>query len=420
VLALVAASILSLAASGDPARLDNGATLIVEPVPGCGAVSVIASYATGFADDPPGLAQAAHLAEHLRVTAALGNDDPGASAARLNQLGAANAETLATMTYYDFALPPEHLALAFRTEAARLTALTITPGDIEREIPRVRAEVDSVASSPGVFVGKFAAMAAAQVWLHGADRAAVRVPEPPNPQTMRAFIDDHHRADALTLIVTGDVDPAEAEALFREHLGALPRPPARAPALPPDFSQLPAIQRVAWDMPAKVVLIALPTDDTGAGPYLEALAARATFALNQKEPVRSTVSSGPTVPIDRLPLFVGVCLHPDADEERALALLHDALDAAAQTPAAQIRQTALFLATPQPTPDARTIRAIAERTAAQRGLSPTVATGMIIGNHALQSLLRTPPPDIDDAALEDAVHRAFDAGNRRVLVLTPG
>ena len=49
VLAMFAASILSLAASGDPVRLDNGATLIVEPVPGCGAVSVIASYATGFA-----------------------------------------------------------------------------------------------------------------------------------------------------------------------------------------------------------------------------------------------------------------------------------------------------------------------------------------------------------------------------------
>lgn len=418
--AILAISLAAAFARSEPIVLENGATLIVRPTPGTGAVSVIASYATGFADDPPGLAQAAHLAEHLRVTAALGDDAPGASAARLNQLGAANAETLAALTYYDFALPPEHLALAFRTEAARLTALAITPGDIEREIPRVRAEVDSVASSPGVFVGKFAAMAAAQVWLHGADRAAVRVPESPEPQTMRGFIDDHHRPDTLTLIVAGDVNADDAEALFREHLGPVPRSPEQAPAPPPDFSKLPALRRVAWDVPAKVVLIALPTDDTDAGAYLEALAARATFTLNQKEPVRSTVASGPTAPVGPLPLFVGVCLRPDADEERAVALLHEALNAAAGTPAAQVRQTASFLTTPQPTPDAETVRAIAERTAAQRGLSPVVATGMILGNHALQSLLRVPPPDIDDATLEAAVDRAFDAGNRRVLVLTPG
>lgn len=419
-LAILAAAVFAAPVTGaDQIRLDNGATLIVDPIPGTGAVSVIASYATGYADDPAGLAQAAHLAEHLRVTSAIGDDPPGANADRLNTLGAANAETLAALTYYDFALPPDQLALAFATEAARLTALKVTDADIAREIPRVRAEVDSVAGSPGLFVGKFAAMAAAQCWLHDAAEAGVRLTRPPDADTMRRFIDDHHRVDRLTLTVTGDVDPQRAAALFREHLGPIAKPAHRAAPASRDFAGLPALRRVGWDVPAKVVLIAMPGSWAESGVHLQALATRATFALNQKELVRSTVSSGPTVPVGGLPLFVGVCLHPDADEDEALALLHDALDAALATDPAQTRGTAAFIAFAQPRPDAGTVRDMAARFAAQRGMEPHVAGAMIMGNHALQSVLRVAPGGPTDDALTAATREAFARDNRRVLILDP-
>ena len=49
---------------------------------GAEAVAVIAAYDTGYADDPAGMAQAAHLAEHLRATAATASFGAGASLAR--------------------------------------------------------------------------------------------------------------------------------------------------------------------------------------------------------------------------------------------------------------------------------------------------------------------------------------------------
>jgi hypothetical protein len=122
-----------------------------------------------------------------------------------------------------------------------------------------------------------------------------------------------------------------------------------------------------------------------------------------------------------LPLFVGVCLHPDADEDAALDLLHQALDGAAATDAAQARTTARFISTPQPKPTADAVRTMAGQFAAQRGMTPQVAAAMIVTNHALQSLFRAPHPDggLGDDDLNAAIRRAFARDHRRVLILTP-
>lgn len=420
-IALSALSSKCLGADPRTIVLDNGATLIIDPTPGIDAVGVIAAYATGYAHDPAGLAQAAHLAEHLRVTAGLGDTPPGASAARLNELGSANAETLANLTYYDFALPSDHLGLAFETEAARLTRLRITDADIAREIPRMRQEIEAVVSAPGVFVGKFATMAAVQVWLHGAKEAPVRVATAPAADTMRAFVDAHHRVDRLTIIVTGDVDHDRAEALFREHIGPIPKPGIPGPGAEAALADLPELQRVPWDVAAKVILVALPHTETQWHAQLEAVAARATFSLGQHRLIRSTVASGPGTPIGPLPLFVGVCLHPDADEDAALDLLHQALDGAAATDADQARTTARFISTPQPKPTADAVRTMAGQLAAQRGMAPHVAAAMIVANHALQSHFRASHPvgGIGNDDLNAAIRRAFARDHRHVLILTP-
>lgn len=411
VAAVVAIWLSPAARAGSPVALDNGARLVVEPIPGTGAVAVIAAYATGFADDPAGLAQAAHLAEHLRVTAG----DPDALAHGVN------AETLASLTYYDYALTPDGLERAFRTEARRLLNTNFTDADVAREVPRVRAEVDVVAASPGLFVGKFAAMAAAQVWRHGAEVAPVRLPEPPDAATMRAFVEAEHRIDRLTIVVIGDADPEQAEALFRAHFGDLAPSAAAAAVGEPDFLGLPAMARVAWDVPAKVVLVALPGADAGCRAELEALAARAGFALNQHAAVRSIVHSGPGLASGPLPLFVGACLSPDADEHAALKLLHEALDAAAESTPAQARATAGFLSPVQATPSAEAVRAMAGQVALQRGLTPQAAAALVMGNHALQnSLLRRPMAQADDETLARAIPAAFARDNRRALVLAPG
>jgi hypothetical protein len=405
--------------AGEPIVLDNGARVILTPVPGTGAVAVIAAYATGYADDLPGVAQAAHLAEHLRCTAATAGTAVNETFGRLNRDGSANAETLADLTYYDYAVPAGSLRTALEAEAARLTSLRITEDDIAREIPRVRREIDGVAAAPGVFVGKFAAMAAVQAWTHGEQSVDIRLLDAPTPERMAAFIDAHHRVDRLTLIITGDFDPAEAERDARALIGGLPADPA-GPAPARDWAALPALRSLMWAMPAKVVLVAMPLEGAGCAPELEALATRAGFALNQHAVVRSVVSSGPGVPLGPMPLFVGVCLRPDADEQEALALLHEALDHAMATDVTRIRSAAASLAAQQPCPDAAAVAAAAEQLVRLRGMRPHVAAAVVMGNHALQSLMRAPTAGCDDDALRASVRRAFARDNRRVLILGPG
>lgn len=428
--AVLALMVLSaLVAHAGPIRLDNGATLVLDPVPGAGGVSVIALYETGFAHDLAGVAQTAHLAEHLRVTAGVGPDAPNEAMDRLNRIGGANAETLGSVTYYDYALPAGVPEIALRAEAARLTELRITPADIEREVSRVVAEVRSVASSPMLPVGKFAAMAAAQFWRHdrGLASVGVELADPPTPEVMDAYINERHRPARLTLVVTGDFDANATEQLARETIGAVPdRHADRADGPEPDFTDLPQHRRVVWAQPATVVLVALPGGLPAARAELEAVAGRVAFALQQRGAAGSVVSSGSVIPSGPLPLFVGVCVPPDTDIDPVLAEVDRALDRAARTPAGTARAAAAFLAKRLDTPDGPAVRANALRGVAARGLAEDrahVDAARLLGNTALQNLLKAahdPRADgPDDGALEESIRAVFGKENRRVLILTP-
>lgn len=415
------------AIAGDPIVLDNGARLILEPLPGTGAVSVIALYQTGYADDLAGVAQSAHLAEHLRVTAGIGDEPAGQAQAALNRAGACNAETLATITYYDYALPAGSLELALRSEAQRLTSLRITDADIAREIPRVNAEVHAVVSAPGIMLGKFACMAGAQLWLHQPDTGTidVRLREAPDAATMAAYVARHHSPSALTLMIAGEFDPDQATELARTLIAPIANPPQAVRPKPetPDFTGLPAERKVAWDLPAVTILVALPTDSGASRAEVESVAARASFALNQRPEIASAFSSGPTVRSGPLPLLVGVCVRADADRDRILELVHEALDRAARTTAPQARSTAGMLYAPIEMPSAERINAMVAARAHPR---PLMLTAQMMGNALLQSSLRgatqigaeSIEPDSDDA-LEDRIRAALARSNRRVLIIAP-
>jgi hypothetical protein len=131
-----------LGAAESPLRftLDNGVRVRLLPVEGTDALGVIAGYGVGFFADPVGSAQLAHLVEHLRVTGAVGDAPANAVWDRLNALGGTNAETQASLTYYDFAGRKSDLEAILRAEADRLTELAITEADLSARMadPRNR------------------------------------------------------------------------------------------------------------------------------------------------------------------------------------------------------------------------------------------------------------------------------------------
>jgi len=408
-------------------RLDNGARAVLEPLPGVDAVSVIALYGTGYIDDPPGTAQTVHLIEHLRLTAGTGNAEPGQTQAEINAIGAANAETLAHATYYDYAIPPDALERALRIESDRLRTLRVTREDIEREIPRIRQELTTVLSMPGLPLGKFASMAAAQAWLHGIDTPDLTLPRTPDARSVLAHTHRTHRPGNLTLLISGGFDPANAERILRETIGAVP-PAAggRAGQPRPEPGQLPAIRRARWSLPAHAVFVAMPHEHEDARAELEAIAARASFALGQRPEIRSAFASGVAAASGRLPLFVAVIIGADENADEAADAIHRALDAARATTPQQARASADHLARPIDPLPAERINAIARQNARARGLPPSsqaVLAAQIMGNRALQNLLReriAPNTALTDEALEAAARSALARENRRVLVISPG
>lgn len=260
----VVATAAALALVAQPARaeaprsftLDNGAEVRLFPSAGLGWVGVVAAYEVGFLHEPEGRAQMSHLVEHLRITAPAAGAAANEVWAQLGALGSANGETQTGFTYYDTLVPADRLELALRVEAERLTALAPTQADLEREGPRAAREATNMLGSPDPFLHKFALMAAVQGWAHGAAVAALvggldRVPI----DEAERFRVEHYTPGALTLLVTGDFDPAAARELIGRTIGAVePAPAPLAPAI--DWGAQPAERRLAWDLPRSAVIVA--------------------------------------------------------------------------------------------------------------------------------------------------------------------
>ncbi len=426
----VGLAVVCALAPAEPERfaLDNGATVVLDAVPGSERVAIIAAYDTGFISDPAGLPQAAHLSEHLRCTGATDSWESGESFARLNELGGANAETLASLTYYDYTLPPEHLALALRVEAQRLGSLRVTAADIAREGPRAAAELAGVDAHPQRPVGKFALMALAQGWRHNARHVNLQTALGQAPiGGLRASL-ARHAPQSLTLMVVGDFDPAEARQLIDTTLAALPR--ADDPPAPPaiDWDAQPPLRRMTWDAGATVVAIACPApEDPARRALLTGLGLVAHMTCTSVPGVLSLHTSGQTAPVGPTPFHVLAALDDDADPERVINDLHDRLDALISGSALYKSQLVMTLSDP-PAMDAKQLGAQIQALARMRSMSQEHAMGMALGNMALQSLIRDRAGGdrmgqairaMTADQLRDAAQSALGRENRRVTILSP-
>ncbi len=427
--AIAALGLVVACASAQPERfvLDNGATVVLDDIPGAGRVAIIAAYDTGFISDPAGLPQAAHLSEHLRCTSATDSWESGQSFARLNELGSANAETLASLTYYDFTLPPEQLGLGLRVEAERLSSLRVTAADIQREGPRAAAELTGVDSHPQRLVGKFALMAIAQGWTHNAGHVNLRTALGRAPiGALRPGL-ERHAPQSLTLVLVGDFDPAEATRLIADSVGAVPRadPLAQPPAI--DWDAQPALRRMTWDASTRVVAIACSApDDAAQRTLLTGLGMVAHMTCTNVPGVLSLHTSGQTAPVGPTPFHVVAAIDDDADPQRVINDLHDRLDAMIKNSALYRSQLVMTLS--DPPMDAKQLKSQVQALARMRSMSEEHAMGMALGNMALQSLMRERAGgdrmgqairQMSADQLRNAASGALGREHRRVTILSP-
>lgn len=378
--------------------LDNGLRVVLMPVPGATRVAVMTMNEVGFLDEPAGMTQAAHLLEHLACMGATRSYQPNESFNLLSQRGAANAETMADHTRYDIAAAPEDIELALTIQAERLSSLRIDEAVIQQEAPRCHSEAINVETFAGGPMLKFAFMAAAQAWRHGAERALVKSGlESTDPEALAAFHDDVVTPDRVTLVICGGIDIANTKAIIdREFAPIRARDDAPAPTRI-DWNDLPPITRIEWDsVHTAVILTWAPPEDRADQAILSIYASLLFGAITadhevQRRSVRTMSTTSPW-PVHRLPFFVYSTLAPNQDAEQAARVIAERVHAIAAEPLSDQRvgfarmhaNQLAKLNVPSPQAFAAQIRGVQQRDPG----NPARAMDLVLGNFAIQACMR--------------------------------
>ena len=233
-------------ASQTPYKLDNGLTVILRPVSEAKQVAVVVLFDLGGDHDPVGRSGRAHLLEHLYCTAAAGKTPVRGFAQIQKRYGRGyNQQTGFDYTILAGVVNADKLADELTDTAARMSDLRITDADLQREVPRVLAELTNMYGG----IPSLAGMNHVRMRLHPIPRGgrhggnaehvkAIGVDE------LRQLWRDHYKPPNAILILAGKFDAAEARKLIRKRFGPIPSgkaPPAK-PAKPP--AKTPAAHRI--------------------------------------------------------------------------------------------------------------------------------------------------------------------------------
>lgn len=233
-------------------QLANGLRVLIKVVPAVPVVSVFVWYRVGSRDEAPGQSGSAHFLEHM-LFKGTAKFPKGEIARRVGRTGGEqNAFTSYDYTAYFETLPADQLDLALEIEADRMQRALLDPEEMEKERTVILSELEGYRNSPQV---RLRDLVNAQTWVHHPYRRPVigwrEEVERLTVEQLRAFYRRHYRPDNATLVVVGDIKPADVQARIASWFGPLkgegallPRPefPAETPqgerrALLRDFGQ---------------------------------------------------------------------------------------------------------------------------------------------------------------------------------------
>jgi predicted Zn-dependent peptidase len=199
--------------------LENGVTLLCEPVPGVETCSVGFWYPTGSRDESAAERGHAHFLEHMlfKGTARRTARDIAIEIDRVG--GALNAFTEKESTCYYCSLPAEHLGLAVDVLADMVTAATLPAAEIDKEKAVVVSEIEAAEDSPEE---KGYQLFVESMWpQHGLSAKVAGEPDQVRSIERDALLDYYRGRCApanLTVSVAGPVDVPSLTA----SLGSLP------------------------------------------------------------------------------------------------------------------------------------------------------------------------------------------------------
>jgi len=234
-------------------RLANGLTLIVHVEPKSPIAAVYVGYRAGSRYEPKSKAGLAHLSEHLMFSGTKNN--PGSYFASFEQAGAMwmNAFVREDYSAYFATVPNAALDFAMSMEADRMANLidVLQDARVERQREVVVNEIYQRESQPYGCASRILAELAhpaGHPYGHPPDGLVAELRDI-SADDVRGWIGSRHVPEMATLIVAGDVDPADVISKAQRHFGLLAGSPAPRPASFPAYSAVASRRQI--EMPVR-------------------------------------------------------------------------------------------------------------------------------------------------------------------------
>ncbi|MDH3588966.1 MAG: insulinase family protein [Gammaproteobacteria bacterium] len=240
----------------DSRTLDNGLRVIIWPDHDIPNIALYNWVRAGARNEYPGITGIAHYFEHMMfngtATRGAGEFDRVMSA----DGGSNNAYTSDDLTVYQDWFPRSALELVLSLEADRIQNLAFDPEVVENERGVVYSErrlrVDNNNS------GKLSEQLQATAFVaHPYQNPVIGWPSDIESWTMedlQTFYKTYYAPNNLTLLLVGDIDPAEGFALVEKYLGPIPAqaPPAELRTVEPEQK---GERRIELTLPAQTPLL---------------------------------------------------------------------------------------------------------------------------------------------------------------------
>lgn len=204
-------------------RLDNGLTVHVAPGHPAPVAAVQAWVGVGSADESPREAGLAHFLEHMLFKGSAGYGTGELVRAIEGGGGEINAWTAFDHTVYHAVLGSDHVDVAIDALGDTLTRPRVDPEEMARERQVILEEIRQGSDDPARSVAQslFATAFVAHPYRRpviGTAEAVERVGE----RDLVEFFRSYYVADNVTLVVTGDVDPARVHRAVERRFRAMP------------------------------------------------------------------------------------------------------------------------------------------------------------------------------------------------------
>ncbi|MEX1021180.1 MAG: pitrilysin family protein [Litorilinea sp.] len=205
--------------------LENGLRVVLAPDASAPVVTTNITYRVGSADDPEGRSGFAHLFEHL-MFGGTENIEPGTWDLLLDAIGAqTNAYITNDKTVYWMVASANHLPRLLWMESDRLAALNLTQEAVETEVAVIVEEYNQRVANPPYGQANQRLFLQAMAGWFPYERAPIGLMEELTTSLLEeviAFHDRYYVPNNATLVIAGDIDVAETQALVQAYFGPIP------------------------------------------------------------------------------------------------------------------------------------------------------------------------------------------------------